>query len=382
VKRADHREEDKRMRHARLSTRSAGVPARTSSSLKLVATGPETRAAWRALVDTSPSVQLMQTPQWQDCMCALAPYEDASRLYETPDGRQIVVPLVRHRRSLAGAPLEASTPHPWDHGTPLVSGGARAEDLAELINDLGSRRVLRTTLRMVLSDAESSACESAAPPHTFREITRHHVLDLSGGFDAVWNHRFTSKVRSASRKALRRGVRVESDAGDRLMPAFAELYRKSVDRWAADRGEPIFVRRWLTARRAPLSAFAEAARRLRDHCRVWIAFHDGRPVAGTIILTHGDQVTYWKGAMDKQRVAGTGANELLHRCAIEQACASGGRSYFMGPSLDRYKRSFGTTTVAGMEYRFESWPVSSTQSALRAAILRAARARRRRSLSA
>ena len=55
------------------------------------------------------------------------------------------------------------------------------------------------------------------------------VLDLRSGFSEVWSKRFTSKVRSNSRKAERRGVVVESDNTGRLVPVFDSLYRSSVE---------------------------------------------------------------------------------------------------------------------------------------------------------
>jgi CelD/BcsL family acetyltransferase involved in cellulose biosynthesis len=82
-----------------------------------------------------------------------------------------------------------------------------------------------------------------------------------------------------------------------------------------------------------------------------------------VVLTGGSRVTYWRGAMDKDLVRGTGANELLHRRAIEEACAGGRASYDFGMSqldgLRRFKASFGSVEVPVHQYVFERLPTTA-----------------------
>jgi hypothetical protein len=69
--------------------------------------------------------------------------------------------------------------------------------------------------------------------------------------------------------------------------------------------------------------------------------------------------------MDAERARGTGANELLHRCAIEAACGAQRRSYDFGISqtddLKRFKNSFGTIDVPVRTYYFESLPTAAAE---------------------
>ncbi|MGB6223949.1 MAG: GNAT family N-acetyltransferase, partial [Pseudonocardiaceae bacterium] len=205
-------------------------------------------------------------------------------------------------------------------------------------------------------------------------------------FPTVWSKRFTSKVRSNCRKAERRGVVVESDSTGRLIPVFDKLYRSSVDRWAQERGYPLTLMRWLAQRQHPQKKFATVAHRLGERCTVWIAWRHGEPIAGIINLTRGPQVTYWRGAMDKERSRGTGANELLHRCAIEAACASERQSYDFGLSqtddLKKFKGTFGAEEVPVHIYYFERLPTVATEAkcydAAKQAIRRCHAARGRR----
>jgi hypothetical protein len=69
--------------------------------------------------------------------------------------------------------------------------------------------------------------------------------------------------------------------------------------------------------------------------------------------------------MDKERSRGTGANELLHRCAIEAACAGQCQSYDFGLSqttdLKRFKGTFGAGEVPVHIYYFERFPTVATE---------------------
>jgi hypothetical protein len=114
--------------------------------------------------------------------------------------------------------------------------------------------------------------------------------------------------------------------------------------------------RWLAQRQHPQNKFATVARRLGERCTVWIAWRHGEPIAGIINLT---------GAMDKERSRGTGANELLHRCAIEAACAGERQSYDFGLSqtadLKKFKSTFGAGEVPVHIYYFERLPTVATE---------------------
>jgi CelD/BcsL family acetyltransferase involved in cellulose biosynthesis len=122
---------------------------------------------------------------------------------------------------------------------------------------------------------------------------------------------------------------------------------------------------WRYRRAHPRSRFVSVARALGTDCTVWMALWRGAPVAGIIVLTRGDQVTYWRGAMDKERCRGSGANELLHRYAIEAACDDGRRSYDFGvgqlDDLRRFKRAFGTDEVPVNTYMLERIPTAAAE---------------------
>ena len=97
-------------------------------------TTPAPRDAWREIARADPSTGPSQIPEWLECACASEGWIDASRLYETREGRRMVVPLVRRpavRYSGLPARLDiyASMPHGWSVGGILAPGGVTVEDI-------------------------------------------------------------------------------------------------------------------------------------------------------------------------------------------------------------------------------------------------------------
>ena len=335
----------------------------------LEAQGVDVRPAWEKLIAQDPSAALSKTPQWVDCICGCDHFCDATLLFRGEDGRRFILPRLRKTGIPSLFGVFASPPRYWNLGADesgFLSEGdpASATEIRALLREIQRHAGLRT--RIVVSRDQARTWALAVSPTVYSIPRTAQVLDLHGGFSTVWSKRFTSKVRSNCRKAERRGVVVESDSTGRLIPVFDVLYRSSVDRWAQARGYPLTLMRWLAQRQHPQSRFAAVARTLGERCTVWIAWRQGEPVAGGMVLTKGSRVTYWRGAMDKERARGTGANELLHCRAIETACADERQSYDFGLSqtadLKRFKSTFGACEVPVHIYYFETFPNSGHRS--------------------
>jgi GNAT acetyltransferase-like protein len=353
--------------------------------VSIEAQGAAARHGWEDLVAQDRSIALSKTPEWIDCICSSGGFSDATVLFRGEDGRRLILPRVK-RRGVAG--LFEAPPPGWDLGSaasgflsesgpndpgpndpgphdagPHDAGPPSPIQTRALAQAIWRQPGLRTRITVGGQDAEAWA--GAVPSAIYSTARTAQVLDLRGGFGTIWSGRFTSKVRSNARKAERRGVVVESDSTGRLVAAFDSLYRSSVDRWAQQRALPLTAMRWLAQRRNPRRKFATVAARMGEHCTIWMASRGGEPLAGIVVLTRGPWATYWRGAMDAERARGTGANELLHRCAIEAACAAQRRSYDFGISqtddLKRFKNSFGTTDVPVRTYYFESLPTAAAE---------------------
>ena len=346
--------------------------------MKLTAEGPAARGVWNRVLARDPHATVSQTPAWMDCVCASGRWSDVTRAYLADDGRELVLPLAGWRRSTRAFPLAASMPFGWGMGGLVCPDGRlSAADVEAVLADLSRERPLRTTLRP--GPLTEQAWEAGVPGPTIRTRHMSQSLDLSDGFAEV-SGRFSSSVRRNARKAERGPITVEWDEGPRLVPVFDALYRTSVARWAEQQHEPRTLAQWRARRRDPPSKFRQVAERLGTACRIGVAWRSGTPAAAIIVLTHGEHSTYWRGAMDEALAARTGANELLHRTAIEEACRAGRRWYHMGDSapgssLAEFKRRLGAEEEHYSGYRLERWPLSAGEELLRTALKRLLRFR-------
>jgi Acetyltransferase (GNAT) domain len=336
--------------------------------MSIEAEGVDARPAWEGLVARDESIALSKTPEWTDCICSSSRFSDATLLFRGEDGRQLILPRLRRNGIPSFLGLFESPPPGWGLGADasgfLSEGGpASPRQTRALIQEIRRHPGLRT--RIMVGRDDAAVWASVVPSTMYSTARTAQVLDLRGGFSVVWSERFTSKVRSNARKAERRGVVVESDNTGRLVPVFDVLYRNSVDRWAQERGHPLSLMRWRAQRHEPQSKFAAVARQMGERCTVWIARRGDEPLAGIFVLTRGPRATYWRGAMDKERARGTGANELLHRYAIEAACADERQSYDFGlyqtEELKRFKSTFGAREVPVHAYYFERLPTVAAE---------------------
>jgi Acetyltransferase (GNAT) domain len=320
---------------------------------------PVPRAAWEGAVRADADAVVSQSLAWRDAVFADGHYRDASRLYEFGSGRRVVLPLARPRRKPPWA--VASWPAVWGVGGPIGGGQISPAEAAAILRDVAGRGTLSARIQL-RHGADHSWLAGAAG----FQVEQHacHVLDLAGGFGEVWSGRFRGTARTAIRKAERADLDIEVDRSGRLLPAFGELYEKSIHRWAAMQHEPPWLTRWRTVRATSPGMLALVARQFGDNCAVWLARSAGVPVAAIIVLRSGSYAKYWRGAMDKTLANQVRANEYLHRLAIEDACQDGYRWYDMGTSrpgssLAQFKEKLGATQQASHTLRVERLPVSS-----------------------
>ena len=340
--------------------------------LKGRVTAPAPREVWREVLAQDPDAVVSQSPEWLDALCAAGHHADASRLYELPGGRNLILPMVRRVGLPNGYRVEASLPAAWGMGGIVAPGGASGEDVAAVFSELASRVQLRTSISP--SPLLASAWAAARPSGTTTVARRAHVLKLDRPFGKLWSERFTGSARTAVRKAERSGLTVECDVSGRLVPVFYELFEQSLRRWASQQHEPAALALWRGRRRDPMHKFELMSKLLGDACRIWVAWSDGRPAAAILVLQRGN-AHYTRGAMDKELAGPTRANYLLHSRAIEDACSAGCRVYHMGESgrsesLAQFKTRFGAEAHDYAEYHLERFAITTADKRARAVVKR------------
>lgn len=327
---------------------------RTRATAQPSVVSPVPRTTWHAVLASDPGATALQTPEYFAGVLAGTGGRDASRLYVLADGRRLVLPLVQER-SLPGLRRLADYPGGFGHGSLLATGGLRDSDVRTVVRDLRGQ-----ALSVRLGGGHHTAEQWAAGVDSgaTAEPRRVDVVDLTPGWDEVFGHGFSRSARANVRKAERAGVEVEVDATGRLIGVFYDLYLSWVERSLSRSDLPAPVARWSALRQEPRHKFEAVAAALGDSCRVFVAWHRGRPVASCITLVHGRHAIGWRSYSIKDLAGPVCANNLVQARALADAATSGCHFFDLGQSgetasLLSYKRSLGATARAVVDLRIE-----------------------------
>jgi hypothetical protein len=317
---------------------------------------------------SDPDALVTQSPDWIDAICAARRWQNRSRMYETPDGRLAVVPLVADPRLR----LLMSPPEACGFGGIVAEGGVRRSDIRAILADLGQLPAVRCSIRPNPLHAEAWA--TAADADWVSIPKRAHVIDLTRGASAVWDGLHKSRRRQV-RRAEERGVEITCDATESSLASYFDLYEDSLRRWAERQHEPLALARLRARRRDPPDRFRMAGRLLGRRFQVWSARHEGRAVA-VILTLQGTNAHTTRSVMARDLAAPLGATALLEWSSIQAAEAAGCRSYHMGESgtsvaLAKNKEEYGAMAVDYFAYRRERLPLTPIERTARAVVKRA-----------
>lgn len=322
---------------------------------------PVPREKWWEVFNADPEALPYQSPEYFDWICEQGGFEDASRYYLLDDGQEIILPLVKRKGMPARFASAGSYPGTWGIGGILKTGERSAADMQLIVEDL--QQLPFASICIQPNPRMGPYWAEAAPKSAIAIPRLAHVIDIRSGFDDIWNHHFAKQTRTMVRRAERNGVTVERDTTGRLMPVFYELYRRSIDRWAEQQNEPLALARFRFRMRDPYAKFEALAKALGEACHVWVASIDGEPAAASIVLQYHN-VTDTRNAMNKALAGQTGANDLILKLAIEEACTAGCNFYHLGESgtsvgLDSFKRRFGAVRYPYATYHLDRIPLTT-----------------------
>ena len=154
--------------------------------------------------------------------------------------------------------------------------------------------------------------EAIQPRYVFR-------LDVQGKTEEAIMAGFHQKTRYNLRLAIKKGVEVKI-CGKEAVGEFTRIMRITGQRDNfVTRGEDYF---------------AHMLDNLGEHCRLYMAYHDGQAIAGTLAIWYGDKVWYLYGASSNEH-RNLMPNYLLQWRMIQWAVEKGCRIYdFRGVSGD------------------------------------------------
>jgi hypothetical protein len=248
-----------------------------------------------------------------------------------------VLPFVRLRRlafdQFLSMPFGA-------HGGPVLAPDADPRVIEELASAFARTVMKPRTLRFEMSLFNPSPVlkEALAPAlGTHFQEFRTHVVDLTPAAEALCSDRYRRGARRSVRAAERAGVTVEVDPTAEAVEALHRLHVQQGRSWA---GIPPYPRSVIDAVREEFGR----------HARLYVARHEGAPVAACLCLDHaGREVHPWvSGATPESR--SLRAFHLLIHTAIMDACRRGLAAWHFGGSggiraIEFFKESFGAAPV-------------------------------------
>lgn len=184
--------------------------------------------------------------------------------------------------------------------------------------------------------------EAIQPKYVFR-------LDVAGKTEEELLAGFSQKTRYNLRVAEKKGVEVKI-CGEEMVPAFADLMLTTGVRDGFVTRKPEY--------------FSAMLQNMGEHARLYMAFSEGEPIAGTLAIHYGDKVWYLYGASSNAH-RNLMPNYLLQWNMIRWALETNCRVYdFRGVSGDlsednplyglyKFKKGFGgvfTEFIGEMDY--------------------------------
>jgi len=165
-----------------------------------------------------------------------------------------------------------------------------------------------------------------------------HLIDISSGFEALWQETFEHQRRKRTRRAERMGVKIRRTTSGKDLTSYYQIYCDRVDQW----GSGI---------QYPESLFACLLERGGDSVRLYVAEHDGAIVGGHFNFYYKDTVTAWTGVTTKESNS-LQAGTLLYIQCLRDACKEGYRVYNLGGSLNKQSLIDFKESLGGKPYEY------------------------------
>ena len=265
---------------------------------------------WNRLAAGFPRANLLQSGAWGDLKSRYGWRAVRLALGDTDAAGGGVQVLIRTRRV---PPLGPSVGLAYVPRGPLAESAAGAEALIEASID-EARRHGASLLRVEpICSTHAAMLEARGFRKTeaFVQIPRTGIVDLAGD-DAELLASFKSKMRYNIRLAARRGVDIETDAGEPALDDFYEMTRAT----AARQGFAVHAK----------SYYRDVAHTFGDDAALFVARFEGRPLAALMSVAFGPEAVYLYGASsDAER--GRMAPHAVQWAAMRWARSRGCRRY-------------------------------------------------------
>ncbi len=292
--------------------------------------------AWESLCRGDSRSTLFTHPRWMEAVTRAFPGDRPLFLVALDGDRALgMIPLIRRRR--LGLEQYLSLPF-GTHGGPLLSPEAGPETAAGLARGfselVGGPRVMRFEMTVFNPTPVLEEGLIAEMGRHGRRVTTH-LIDLTKGFDHLWNGAYDRNTRNCVRMSERAGVTAAEETGPDALAVLHRLHEEQARTWTG------------------IQAFSAGSLRavcdtLGEDARIYIARKDGAPLMACLFLEHdGREVRPWvSGTAPEARPVR--ASHLLYNNALRDACERGRSVWDFGGSggnrgIEFFKQSFGAT---------------------------------------
>ncbi len=290
---------------------------------------------WMALVQRHPKATVFHTRQWLEALQRSYKYEPVVFTDSAPREPLINGVLFCRVKSWITGRRLVSLPFS-DHCEPLVESPSNLTAIMESLKGRIGREGRYIELRPI---GGLPVVAGYAPVSEFTS----HSIDLRPPLDRIFGVFHKSHTQRAIRRAERLGVTCESGRSDDLLRLFYRLHAQTRLR----HGIPIQPLRWF---RNLLECFGEAA-------TIYLARHQGKPIAAIFVVDHKSTRVYKYGCSDTTYNRYGGTLSLMWH-AIQDAKRCGRTEFDLGRSdtddrgLIAFKDHLGARRTTLTYYRY------------------------------
>jgi lipid II:glycine glycyltransferase (peptidoglycan interpeptide bridge formation enzyme) len=301
---------------------------------------------WQEFIEKLPNYSFFQLPIWAQVheKVYMGRKEIATKLFTFEDNVQVLLPLVRTKYKFGFKTLE-SLPWSW-YGGFIYDKKPNQVQVRQILEHIISKKVL--LLQICPSPWDSQNRELLQNSGLEKRPVTAKVMDLSAGYQWIWENRIKHNCRKGVRKAIKSGVTMTPITDVTQIKDYYRIYLDSAQRW----GLP-------GKKRIPLVYFESLFQTGGDRVKFYLMKYKNKFISGGIVSYDSNSCAYLHEVFLKE-YGSYCPNNLLRSRLIENACNRNCRYFNFGtsegvaPGVRASKEYWGTEELNYAQYVYES----------------------------